>query len=144
MGTSIIDKGMFGAGLLLIVLNVAILAPMATGGVVSAVEEATATKPLDDICSDSSCKFANPDWASSTSPRDFYAWDIVNLDEVLSGEDPIYQEVGTVTYDVTSEREIVSHDKENGSITYRQFTIYECSEDTEYACDTEMTNINIA
>jgi len=144
MGTSIIDKGMFGAGLMLIVLNVEILAPMATGGVVSAVEEATATKPLDDICSDSSCKFANPDWATSTSPRDFYAWDIVNLEEVLSGEDPIYQQVGPVTYDVTSEREIVSHDKENGAITYRQFTIYECAEDTEYSCDTEMTNINIA
>jgi hypothetical protein len=144
MGTSLIDKGMFGAGLMLIILNVAVLAPMATGGVVSAVEEATATKPLDDICSDSSCKFANADWESSTSPRNFYAWDITNLEEVIAGGEPIYQQVGPVTYDVTSEREIISHDAENGSITYRQFTIYECAEDTEYSCDTEMTNINIA
>jgi hypothetical protein len=98
------DKSLFGAGLIMIVLNLAVLAPMATSAVPDAVAEATATATLDEICANDICTEINEDWESSTSQRHFYGWSITNLDDVeVNASEPIYERVGPVTYDVTLE-----------------------------------------
>ena len=79
------DKAMLGAGLMFLILNVAILAPIATGAVPDAVAEATAEAPKDDICSNADCTEVEADWASSSTDRDFYGWNLTNLGEVLAG-----------------------------------------------------------
>ena len=145
MGFKPLNTSMVIAGLLMLILNLAVLGPMATSAVPDAVAEAVATKPKDDICNDQNCFDINSDWEYSTSERHFYGWSITNLDDVeLNGVDPQYEKIGPVTYDVSLEREYTSYDDDDGTITYRQFTIYECSETTEVACDTEITNLNIA
>ena len=133
------------AGLIFLLLNVAALGPIATSAVPDAVQDAVATKPLDDACTDKYCEELNDDWLSSTSPRDFYAYHISNIDDVLeNGSDPTYELIGPVTYDVTTDRELVSHDPNDGLLTYRSYTTYECAEDSAVSCDTEISNLNIA
>ena len=144
MGFKPLNTSMVVAGLLMLILNMAVLGPMATSAVPDAVAEAVATKPKDDICNDLNCFDINSDWEYSTSERHFYGWSITNLDDVMAGEDAEYEKIGPVTYDVSLERELVDYDDDDGTITYRQFTIYECSETTEVACDTDITNLNIA
>ena len=147
-----LDKGMVIAGLIMITLNLAVLGPMATAGVADAVEEATATKPRDDVCANSDCTEQNEDWLSSTSSRDFYAWNIWNIDEVIETSrlplqdqvQPQYEMVGPVTYDVTLERKLINHDELAGTLTYKQFTSYACSEDSVVPCDSQISNLNIA
>ena len=117
---------------------------MATSAVPDAVAEATATATLDEICANDICTEINEDWESSTSQRHFYGWSITNLDDVeVNASEPIYERIGPVTYDVTLEKEFISHDSDKGEIEYRQFTSYACAADTEVACDTNITNLNI-
>ncbi|MDP6870238.1 MAG: hypothetical protein QGI21_05650 [Candidatus Poseidoniaceae archaeon] len=147
-----LDKVTVIAGLLMITLNLAALGPMATSAVPDAVADATATKPKDDVCANSDCTEQNEDWLSSTSSRDFYAWNIWNIDEVIETSrlplpdqvKPEYEMVGPVTYDVTLERTMINHDELAGTITYREFTSYSCSEDTAIPCDSTISNLNIA
>ena len=70
-------------GIALLVVNMAVLAPVATGAVEDAVQEAVATKPLDDACKDGNCDNVEDDWASSTEERSFYAYSITNLNDVM-------------------------------------------------------------
>ena len=50
------------AGLIFLLLNVAALGPIATSAVPDAVQDAVATKPLDDACTDKYCEELNDDW----------------------------------------------------------------------------------
>ena len=135
---------MLGAGLMFLILNVAILAPIATGAVPDAVAEATAEAPKDDICSNADCTEVEADWASSSTDRDFYGWSITNLDEVLAlGSAPVYDEVGPVTYTITSERHVMEHNSTSGELTYHENTSYACSVDTVVPCDVQITQLNI-
>ena len=134
---------MLGAGLMFLILNVAILAPIATGAVPDAVAEATAEAPKDDICSNDDCTEIEADWASSSTDRDFYGWNLTNLDEVLAGGAPVYDEVGPVTYTITSERHVMEHNSTSGELTYHENTSYACSVDTVVPCDVQITQLNI-
>lgn len=134
-----------GVGFVLIILNLAAIGPLATGAVPDAVNDAVATKVKDDICEDVLCLTVSEDWSESTSPRDFYAWSIVNVDDVENnGSDPIYEEIGPITYDVTLKRAVEEYDIKNGLLTYSQITSYSCSKDTKIDCDTEVSQLNIA
>ena len=134
---------MLGAGLMFLILNVAILAPIATGAVPDAVAEATAEAPKDDICSNDDCTEVEADWASSSTDRDFYGWNLTNLGEVLAGGAPVYDEVGPVTYTITSERHVMEHNSTSGELTYHENTSYACSVDTVVPCDVQITQLNI-
>ena len=131
---------------MMVVLNLAVIAPMATGDMmVTAVNEGMSDLYLEGMCADEDCNDLSDDWKLSTEQRDFYGWSITNLEDVnVNGSEPEYETVGPVTYDVTSEREFISHDEENGEMTYREFTTYSCSADTQVPCSTEITNLNIA
>ena len=134
---------MLGAGLMFLILNLAILAPIATGAVPDAVAEATAEAPKDDICSNDDCTEFESDWLSSSTDRDFYAWNLTNLGDVMMGNAPVYEEVGPVTYTITSERTMLAHDADAGEITYHEDTSYACAVDSAVPCDVQITQLNI-
>ena len=62
-------RNMLLAGIVLVLLNVAALAPMATGAVEGAVEDNFASFSKDSVCANDDCTEAEEDWASSTSSR---------------------------------------------------------------------------
>ena len=104
MTTLMSPRNMLLAGIVLVLLNVAALSPLATGAVEDAVEDTFASYTKDTICANDDCTEAEEEWASSTAQRDYYAWDITNLAEVMAGEEPITEKVGPFTYDITTTR----------------------------------------
>ncbi|RJU84881.1 MAG: hypothetical protein DWC02_07460 [Candidatus Poseidoniales archaeon] len=143
MGVKSLNAILMMTGLVFAGLNMG-LGAYATGQVPAAVEDAVALKVKDDICENQLCSKVNEDWAESTSERDFYAWHILNLDEVENGSDPKYETIGPVTYDVTLKKEVDNYDVKNGLLTYKQTTSYACSKETKVPCSTEVTQLNIA
>ena len=133
------------AGIVLVLLNVAALAPMATGAVEGAVEDNFASFSKDSVCANDDCTEAEEDWASSTSPRDFYGYSITNVADVMAnGTAPTYERIGPVTYDITTTRTILDYDASAGELTYNSVKSFACSADTEVPCDTEVSQLNIA
>ena len=145
MGIKPLNLTMVIAGFIMVTLNLAVLGPMATSAVPDVVRDAVATKVKDDICNDVMCRDVNEDWAESTSERNFYAWDIVNVEDVEANySEPIYEKIGPFTYDVTLKRTVDNYDIKNGLLTYKQTTSYACSEDTVIPCSHEISQLNIA
>ncbi|MDE0557436.1 MAG: hypothetical protein OSB30_03055 [Candidatus Poseidoniaceae archaeon] len=138
------DKTMLAAGLMFLVLNLALLAPLSTGGVQDAVDETFATYTKDTACANDDCTEAEAEWAVSTSQRDYSAWTITNVDDVLAnGSEPAYTEVGPFTYDITKTNTITGYDETNGTLTYTQVKSHQCAADSAMPCDTPVTQINI-
>lgn len=145
MGLNPLNMTMVIAGFIMVTLNLAVLGPMATSAVPDAVEDAVAMKVKDDICLDNLCRNVKDDWKESTSQRDFYAWHILNVDDVIENmSEPQYEMIGPVTYDVTLKKEVDSYDHRNGLLTYKQVTSYACAEETAVPCSTEVSQVNIA
>jgi len=133
------------AGIVLVLLNVAALAPLATGAVEGAVEENFATFTKDSACADADCTEAEEDWAVSTASRDFYGYSITNVADVMAnGSTPVYEKIGPVTYDITTTRTILDYDSAAGELTYNSVKSFACSADTAVPCDTEVSQLNIA
>jgi hypothetical protein len=138
------DKTMLAAGLMFLVLNLAVLAPLSTGGVQDAVDETFATYTKDTACANDDCTEAEDDWAVSTSQRDYSAWSITNLDDMMAnGSEPAYKEIGPFTYDITKTNTITGYDATNGTMTYTQVKSHQCAAESVEPCDTPVTQINI-
>ena len=131
------------AGAVMILLNLVVLAPIATSMVEDAVEDNFETYPYDSACADSDCTTAEEDWSTSTSEKTYYAWNLTNLDEVMSGDDPTYEKVGPFLYDITTTRNIIEFNESAGTLTYDESNAFSCSADTLNPCDMEITNLNI-
>ena len=131
------------AGAIMIILNIAVLAPIATGMVEDAVEDNFETYPYDSACEDSDCTTAEEDWATSTSERTYYAWNLTNADEVMAGGEPVYEKVGPFLYDITTTRNILDFNESAGTLTYDESKVFECSADTLNPCDMPITQLNI-
>ena len=145
MTTMMSPRNMLLAGIVLVLLNVAALAPMATGAVEGAVEDNFASFSKDSVCANDDCTEAEEDWASSTSPRDFYGYSITNVAAVMAtGAAPVYEKIGPVTYDITTTRTILDYDSAAGELTYNSVKSFACSADTAVPCDTEVSQLNIA
>ena len=145
MTTMMSPRNMLLAGIVLVLLNVAALAPMATGAVEGAVEDNFASFSKDSVCANDDCTEAEEDWASSTASRDFYGYSITNVADVMaSGAAPVYEKVGPVTYDITTTRTILDYDSAAGELTYNSVKSFACSADTEVPCDTPVSQLNIA
>ena len=145
MTTMMSPKNMLIAGIVLVLLNVAALAPMATNAVEGAVEDNFASFSKESVCANDACTEAEEDWASSTSPRDFYGYSITNVADVMAnGTAPTYERIGPVTYDITTTRTILDYDATAGELTYNSVKSFACSEDTEVPCDTQVSQLNIA
>ena len=138
-------RNMLLAGIVLVLLNVAALAPMATGAVEGAVEDNFASFSKDSACADADCTEAEEDWAVSTASRDFYGYSITNVADVMAtGATPVYEKIGPVTYDITTTRTILDYDSAAGELTYNSVKSFACSADTEVPCDTPVSQLNIA
>ncbi|MBL6734206.1 MAG: hypothetical protein ISP84_06670 [Candidatus Poseidonia sp.] len=145
MATPMSPRNMLLVGIVLVLLNVAALAPLATGAVEGAVEETFATFTKDNACADDDCTAAEDDWAVSTSSRDFYGWSITNVDDVMAtGAAPTYEKVGPVTYDITTTKTITGYDAATGELTYNSVKSFACAADSAVPCDTDVTQLNIA
>ena len=118
------NVGVLLVGFLLLGVNLLVLGPMATGGVQGAVDETFATYPKDNACANDDCSELNEDWVTSVSTRDYYAWDLSNPDDVLYGDEPVFVKVGPVTYEYTTERTLLDHDADAGTLTYREEKSY--------------------
>jgi len=133
------------AGIVLVLLNVAALAPMATNAVPDAVEDNFESFSKESACANDDCTEAEEDWASSTGQRDFYGYSITNVADVMAnGTAPTYEKIGPVTYDITTTRTITGYDATAGELTYNSVKSFECAEDTAVSCDTEVSQLNIA
>ena len=111
----------------MILLNLVLLSPIATSMVEDAVEDNFETYPYDTACADSDCTTAEEDWASSTSDRSYYAWNLTNADEVMAGGEAVYEKLGPFDYEITTTRNIIAFDKDAGTLTYDEskvFTFY--------------------
>ena len=104
-------------GVLLLALNVAVVGTVATGAVEGAVGDMFATYPKDEICANDDCSEVNEDWLTSTSERDYYAWNLTNLDEMIAipQTDAVYEKAGPVTYEISTERTFLAHDADAGT-----------------------------
>ena len=135
---------MLAAGLIFLVLNLAVLAPLSTGGVQDAVDEKFETYTKDTACANDDCTEAKADWAVSTSQREYSAWTITNVDDILAtGADPTYTEIDPFTYDITKTNTLTGYDKTNGTMTYTQVKSHQCAAESVMPCDTPVTQINI-
>ena len=103
------DKVMIGVGLTFLLLNLTLLPIVFTGAVPDAVDEKFETYPLDAACGeDGDCSTVEANWATSTAQRDYYAWDVTNLADVMAtGATPTYQKMGPFTYDITSTKTLI-------------------------------------
>ena len=143
--TTMSSRNMLIAGIVLVLLNVAALAPLATGAVEGAVEENFATFTKDSACADADCTEAEEDWAVSTASRDFYGYSITNVADVMAtGAAPEYEKIGPVTYDITTTKTITGYDAATGELTYNSVKSFACSADTAVPCDTNVSQLNIA
>ena len=131
------------AGAVMILLNLVVLAPIATSMVEDAVEDNFETYPYDSACADSDCTTAEEDWSTSTSERTYYAWNLTNVDEVMAGEEPVYQKVGPFLYDITTTRNILDFNESAGTLTYDESKSFSCSENSENDCNMAITQLNI-
>ena len=83
------SKFLIGAGLVALLLNLTLLPIIFTGAVAGAIDDKFATYPLDTICGqDGNCDSVETGWATSTSTRDYYAWNLTNADNVLENQVP--------------------------------------------------------
>ena len=129
---------MLGAALVCLILS-APMSILSTGAVEGAVEDNFETFPTDNACADDDCTEADPDWATSTGERSYYAWNLTNPGEA----EPVYEQVGPFDYDITYTREIIDFNKTAGTLTYSESKVYTCAEDTRTPCDSEVTTTNI-
>ena len=145
MQVALRDRWLIGIGLACLLLNVTLLPIVFTGAVEGAVEEKFETFPLDSACGeDGDCDTLEDDWAVSTTSRDYYAWDITNLQEVIENQaTPDYERMGPYTYDITSEKTLIEHDSYNGHLTYNVVKTFECSPNSKNSCDEELSQLNI-
>ena len=136
---------LLGTGVAVILLNVTLLSMLATGAVEGAVDDNFATFPLDEACEDTDCTTMKADWTTSTSEQDYYVWSMTNSAAVSADQsvEPAYKKVGPFTYSITSTKTFISHDATAGELKYSESKSYECAADSEIACDTEVTAINI-
>nr|MCS5534990.1 CD36 family protein [Candidatus Poseidoniales archaeon] len=106
---------MIVSSLVLLVLNLAIIAPMATSAVQDVVDEMTVMTEED---------WSDDSWLNSTDERSYYAWTIANIDDVKNGSESQFERVGPYTFQIDSERNIIEHDAINGTLTYDEISTF--------------------
>ncbi|MFL2958387.1 MAG: hypothetical protein ACJZ4Z_06325 [Candidatus Thalassarchaeaceae archaeon] len=137
-------------GLLLPVLNLTVVSGIVADGVADGVQDILA-EDRDELSD-----WEDPDWLVSTSERTYFANSITNLESLEDGTDtlPVLEKMGPFVYNVTTTKNIIDFDEENGTITYSEYDVFDwCSTCTwadedgvEHASidgNTEISQINI-
>jgi len=134
-------------GILLMSINVVVISPMVMGITEEKLSEAT-------IMTNET--WEDDEWLNATSERSFFAWNLTNVDE-LQQDDSVemqFEKMGPFTYDLTTKREVLYHDETAGTLTYREYNVYDWCADCIYTDDeggehnsspgdTSLTNLNI-
>ena len=70
------------------------------------------------------------EWATSTSEKVYFGYNLTDVD-ALSSEDPsnAYTKVGPWIYNVTSHKEILEWNDEEGTMTYSEYEVFEWCEE---------------
>lgn len=134
-------------GILLMSMNLFVVSPFVMGVVDEKLAEATIM--TNDTWEDD-------EWLNAASERSFFAWNLTNVDE-LQQDDSVemqFEKMGPFTYDLTTKREVLYHDETAGTLTYREYNVYDWCADCIYTDDegdehnstpgnTSLTNLNI-
>ena len=106
---------MIASSLVFLILNLAVIAPMATSAVQDVVDEMTVMTEED---------WNDDSWLNSTDERSYYAWTIANIDDVKNGSESQFERVGPYTFQIDSERNIIEHDATKGTLTYDEICTF--------------------
>jgi hypothetical protein len=133
-------------GLMLIATNLFVISPMVMD---------TTNEALDDAVLWTNETWEDEDWQSSTLERTFFAWNLLNpneaKDDLSAGQ---FERIGPFIYNVTAQREVITHDETAGMLRYSEYNEYEWCGDCTWTDDqgvehesqpgdTQITNINI-
>ena len=134
-------------GILLMSINVVVISPMVMGLTEEKLAEATVM---------TNETWEDEGWLNATSERSFFAWNLNNVNELQQDDDAEmeFEKMGPFTYNLTTVREVLYHDETAGTLTYREYNVYDWCEDCVYvdengtehtslSGDTELTNLNI-
>ena len=124
---------MLGAGFMMLILNLAVIGPAATSAVQDAVDSAM-VKTAENT-------WENEEWIDSDDSRTYYAYGLVNLEEVNNGSEPIFEKQGPFTYDIATHKTFISHDVVEGTVTYSSNSVFTFAEGEDPS--TQITQMNI-
>ena len=124
---------MLAAGIMMLVLNLAVIGPVATSAVQDAVDDAM-VKTAENT-------WENDDWIDSQDSRTYYAFGLTNLEEVNNGSDPIFEKQGPFSYDIETHSTFISHDEVEGTLTYSSNSIFTFAEGEDPSA--QITQMNI-
>ena len=111
-------------GILLMSINVVVISPMVMG--ITEEKLAEATVMTNDTWEDE-------EWLNATSERSFFAWNLNNANELQDdGAEMEFEKMGPFTYNLTTMREVLYHDESAGTLTYREYNVYDWCEDCIY------------
>ena len=121
-------------------INLFVISPM----VMEQTEEALSTATVMDEET-----WEDEGWLESNTERSFYAWNLTNSESLIECRNDAsidcpemeFEKMGPFTYEMTTKREVLSHNPEMGTLTYREYNVYEWS--GGLSGDTQLTNLNI-
>jgi hypothetical protein len=135
-------------GIILVSLNMFVLTGVVASNVQAGVEE------LIVDGRDDASDWEDEEWLVQTSERSYFAYNLTNPGASLNDEVAVFEKMGPFIYTVTTTKELLDFDGNNGTITYSEYDSFDWCENCtwtdeagdEHASvsgDYELTNANI-
>ena len=135
-------------GIILVSLNMFVLTGVVASNVQAGVEE------LIVDGRDDASDWEDEEWLVQTSERSYFAYNLTNPGASLNDEVAVFEKMGPFIYTVTTTKDILDFDAENGTITYSEYDSFEWCENCTWTDDDgdkhasvsgeyELTNANI-
>ena len=135
-------------GIILVSLNMFVLTGVVASNVQAGVEE------LIVDGRDDASDWEDEEWLVQTSERSYFAYNLTNPGASLNDEVAVFEKMGPCIYTVTTTKDILDFDADNGTITYSEYDSFEWCENCTWADDDgnehasvsgeyELTNANI-
>ena len=135
-------------GIILVSLNMFVLTGVVASNVQAGVEE------LIVDGRDDASDWEDEEWLVQTSERSYFAYNLTNPGASLNDEVAVFEKMGPFIYTVTTTKDILDFDADNGTITYSEYDSFEWCENCTWTDDDgdkhasvpgeyELTNANI-
>ena len=135
-------------GIILVSLNMFVLTGVVASNVQAGVEE------LIVDGRDDASDWEDEEWLVQTSERSYFAYNLTNPGASLNDEVAVFEKMGPFIYTVTTTKEILDFDGNNGTITYSEYDSFDWCENCTWTDDNgdehasvsgdyELTNANI-
>ena len=135
-------------GIILVSLNMFVLTGVVASNVQAGVEELI-VEGRDDASD-----WEDEEWLVQTSERSYFAYNLTNPGASLDDEVAVFEKMGPFIYTVTTTKDLLDFDAENGTITYSEYDSFEWCENCTWTDDDgnehasvsgeyELTNANI-